>query len=56
MNNPLTLVYLIFLLHTWYLQQGSNCHEAVYTPVQKTDSVPKGTHAIAESRHNNPGN
>ena len=35
---------LFVSISTWYLQQGSNCHETVYNPVQSRDSRPIGVH------------
>ncbi len=31
-------------ISTWYLQHGSNCHDAVYRPVHSSDTRPRGVY------------
>ena len=37
-----SLASLFVSISTWYLQQGSNCHDTVYRPVQSRDIRPNG--------------
>ena len=39
---------------TWYLQQGSNCQEAVYNPVHSKDKRPNGVYMYGRLSQNNP--